>query len=80
MFCDFTGIVSPCQRIKKLVVGQKKKRQLQLYLFIALSTVTAIMAYTIESWRWGALAFTAGFLLIAVATLIIVRKENSSAT
>ncbi|MCB0578545.1 MAG: hypothetical protein KDD10_04460 [Phaeodactylibacter sp.] len=59
-------------------MDQKKKRQLQLYLFIALSTVTAILAYTIESWRWGALAFTAGFLLIAIATVLAMRRQEKN--
>lgn len=63
---------------KNRKVDQKKKRQLQLYLFIALSTVTAILAYTIESWRWGALAFTAGFLLIAIATVLAMRRQEKN--
>ena len=39
-----------------------------VYLFIGLSMITAILAYTIESWRWGGAAFGVGFLLIAALT------------
>ncbi|MCB0585252.1 MAG: hypothetical protein KDD06_08005 [Phaeodactylibacter sp.] len=57
-------------------MDKSKKRQLQLYLFLVLSVITAILAYTIEAWRWGAIAFTAGFLLIAVITLMAMRSNQ----
>lgn len=57
-------------------MDKKKSRQTLFYLFIALSMITAVLAYTIESWRWGAAAFTVGFLLIAVITLVVLRKDG----
>ncbi|MCB0584906.1 MAG: hypothetical protein KDD06_06215 [Phaeodactylibacter sp.] len=49
-------------------MNKKKGQQLMVYLFIGLSMITAILAYTIESWRWGGAAFGVGFLLIAALT------------
>ena len=50
---------------------------MQLYIFIGLSVITAMLAYTIESWRWGAAAFTLGFLLISIFTYFSIRKQKS---
>ena len=49
---------------------------MQLYIFIGLSLITAMLAYTIESWRWGAAAFTLGFLLISIFTYFSIRKQK----
>lgn len=57
-------------------MNRNQGQQLMVYLFIALSVATAVLAYTIESWRWGGLAFTVGFFLIAIITLLSLRTKE----
>ncbi|MCB0565533.1 MAG: hypothetical protein KDD01_14265 [Phaeodactylibacter sp.] len=57
-------------------MDNNRKQQVQLYIFIGLSLITAMLAYTIESWRWGAAAFTLGFLLISIFTYFSIRKQK----
>ena len=58
-------------------MDNNRKQQVHLYIFIGLSLITAMLAYTIESWRWGAAAFTLGFLLISIFTYFSIRKQKS---
>ncbi|MCB0560444.1 MAG: hypothetical protein H6573_31140 [Lewinellaceae bacterium] len=58
-------------------MDNNRKQQVQLYIFIGLSVITAMLAYTIESWRWGAAAFTLGFLLISIFTYFSIRKQHN---
>ena len=58
-------------------MDNNQKQQAKLYIFIALSLITAMLAYTIESWRWGAAAFTVGFLLISIFTYFSIRKQDN---
>ena len=58
-------------------MDNNRKQQVQLYIFIGLSLITAMLAYTIESWRWGAAAFTLGFLLISIFTYFSIRKQHN---
>ena len=58
-------------------MDNNQKQQAKLYIFIALSLITAMLAYTIESWCWGAAAFTLGFVLIGIFTYFSIRKQDN---
>ncbi|MBI1225968.1 MAG: hypothetical protein GC192_12100 [Bacteroidetes bacterium] len=44
----------------------ESNRQKLAYLAIAVVSLASILAYTLESWRWGATIVGIGFLLIGL--------------